>query len=85
MTATVRQFLDSYDALPDEDKHRAAVEILRRCSALAGGNLPDDQQSVHFGMTFRHPDRTLTGEEVERAVRAVVEACGQRFKARIRG
>jgi phenylalanyl-tRNA synthetase beta chain len=60
----------------------AAVEYL---DTFRGGNLPDDQQSVHFGMTFRHPDRTLTGEEVERAVKAVVEACGQRFKARIRG
>ncbi len=31
MTATVRQLLDSFDALPDADKHQAALEILRRC------------------------------------------------------
>jgi hypothetical protein len=30
MTAPVQQLLDSFDALPDADKHEAAVEILRR-------------------------------------------------------
>jgi phenylalanyl-tRNA synthetase beta chain len=50
-----------------------------------GGNLAEDEQSVHFSMTFRHPDRTLTGEEVERAVKAVVDACSTRFRAKLRG
>ena len=49
-----------------------------------GGNLADDMQSVHFSMVFRHPERTLTGEEVERAVRSVVEACERRFSAKLR-
>jgi phenylalanyl-tRNA synthetase beta chain len=35
-------------------------------------------------MVFRHPERTLTGEEVERAVRSVVEACERRFSAKLR-
>jgi hypothetical protein len=30
MTASVKQVLDSFDALPESDKHEAAVEILRR-------------------------------------------------------
>ena len=30
VTAPVQQILDSFDALPDADKHQAAVEILRR-------------------------------------------------------
>jgi phenylalanyl-tRNA synthetase beta chain len=50
-----------------------------------GGNLPDDQQSVHFGLTFRHSQRTLTGGEVDQAVKSVVDACASRFGARIRG
>jgi phenylalanyl-tRNA synthetase beta chain len=50
-----------------------------------GGNLLADEQSVHFSLTFRHPERTLTGEEVEQAVRAVVEACASRLGAKMRG
>ena len=41
MTASVRQLLDSFDALSDADKHQAAVEILRRFGAAAEGDLPD--------------------------------------------
>jgi phenylalanyl-tRNA synthetase beta chain len=60
----------------------AAVEYL---DTFQGGNLREDQQSVHFGMTFRDPGRTLTGDEVEHAVKAVVEACAHRFNAKQRG
>ena len=45
---------------------------------------PTGQQSVHFGMTFRHPERTLTGEEVDRAVKSVVDACARKFQASLR-
>jgi hypothetical protein len=41
MTLPVQQLLRSFDALPDADKHEAAVEILRRC-AVAVGDVPDD-------------------------------------------
>jgi hypothetical protein len=41
MTATVRQLLDSFEALPDADKHQAAVEILRRYGGAAEGDLPE--------------------------------------------
>jgi hypothetical protein len=41
MTATVRQLLDSFDALSDADKHQAAVEILRRYAPAAEGDLPE--------------------------------------------
>ena len=59
----------------------AAVEYL---DTFQGGNLADDQQSVHFGLTFRNPERTLTGEEVDRAVKAVVDACATEFQASLR-
>jgi phenylalanyl-tRNA synthetase beta chain len=49
-----------------------------------GGNFGDDRQSVHFGMTFRRDDRTLTGDEVDGAVKAVVEACSRKFGATLR-
>ena len=41
MTAGVQQLLDAFDALPEEDKHRAAVEILRRLGSGAEGDLPE--------------------------------------------
>jgi hypothetical protein len=36
MNAAVQQLLDSFDALAAADKHRVAVEILRRDSAIQG-------------------------------------------------
>jgi hypothetical protein len=41
MTAAVRQFLETFDALPEADKHQAAIEILRRATAEARGDLPE--------------------------------------------
>jgi len=58
---------------------------LRFLDTFQGGDLPPGMHSLHFGMTFRHPDRTLTGEEVERSVRAVLDACAARFGATLRG
>jgi phenylalanyl-tRNA synthetase beta chain len=49
-----------------------------------GGNLADSEQSVHFGLTFRHPERTLTGEEVDRAVGEIVKASTMRLNAKLR-
>ena len=60
----------------------SSIEYL---DTFQGGNLPADEQSVHFGLTFRHPERTLTGEEVEQSVKAVVEACASRFGAECSG
>jgi phenylalanyl-tRNA synthetase beta chain len=62
----------------------AALESISYLDTFLGGNLPDDRQSLHFGLKFRHPDRTLTGEEVEAAVQAIVEACRLRFGATLR-
>ena len=41
MTAAVQQILDSFAALSDADKHQAAVEILRRYTVVAEGDLPE--------------------------------------------
>ena len=60
------------------------LESVQYLDTFRGGNLADDLQSVHFGLRFRHPERTLTGDEVEVAVRAVVEACESRFGATLR-
>jgi phenylalanyl-tRNA synthetase beta chain len=72
----------SAEVLKSAGSYLAAIDYL---DTFQGGNLKDDQQSVHFSMTFRHPERTLTGEEVERAVSAVVDRCAIRFGAGLRG
>jgi hypothetical protein len=41
MTTTVKRLLDTFDALPDPEKHQAAVEILKRAQAQAPADLPD--------------------------------------------
>jgi phenylalanyl-tRNA synthetase beta chain len=46
----------------------AAGELLERLALLSefrGGNVPDGQRSVAWRLTFRHPERTLGGKEIE--------------------
>jgi phenylalanyl-tRNA synthetase beta chain len=65
----------------------AAGDLLEQITYLdtfLGGNLPADRQSIHFGLRFRHPERTLTSEEVDRAIEEVVLACGNRLGAALR-
>jgi phenylalanyl-tRNA synthetase beta chain len=60
------------------------LESLAFLDTFAGGDIPTGRHSLHFGLRFRHPGRTLTGEEVERAVGAIVAACASRFEATLR-
>ena len=59
-------------------------EVAQYLDAFRGGTVPAGRQSLHFGLRFRHPDRTLTGEEVDKAVGSIVEACRARFEATLR-
>ena len=40
MSHAVQRLLESFDALPEADRHQAAVEVLRRVSAADSGDLP---------------------------------------------
>jgi phenylalanyl-tRNA synthetase beta chain len=62
----------------------STLESVVYLDVFRGGNLPDDRQSLHFGLRFRHPERTLTGDEVEQSVQAIVQACGREFAATLR-
>jgi phenylalanyl-tRNA synthetase beta chain len=62
----------------------ASFRGIEYLDSFRGGNLADDQQSLHFSLTFRRDDRTLTGEEVDQALKNVVEACSRKFGARLR-
>ena len=63
----------------------STLESVDFLDTFHGGNVPDGKHSVHFALKFRHPDRTLTGEEVDRSVRSVLEICATRFEAVLRG
>jgi phenylalanyl-tRNA synthetase beta chain len=60
------------------------LEALTYLDTFRGGNIPEGRHSLHFGLRFRHPERTLTGEEVDAAVNAVIDACAARFEATLR-
>ena len=53
----------------------SALESLSYFDTFSGGDIPVDRHSLHFGLRFRHAERTLTSDEVDRAVQAVVEDC----------
>jgi phenylalanyl-tRNA synthetase beta chain len=70
-----------------ETVRRAAgptLESVQYEDTFRGGNITQGYESVHFSMIFRHPERTLTGQEVDCAVKSVVEACEARFRAALR-
>ena len=62
----------------------AAGPLLESVEFLDTFDLPDAVHSLHFGLRFRHPERTLTGEEIERAVQSVIAICATRFGATLR-
>jgi methylmalonyl-CoA mutase cobalamin-binding subunit len=41
MSTAMQQLLESFDALPELDRHQAAVEILRRVLADVEGDVPE--------------------------------------------
>ena len=61
-----------------------SLESLNYLDTFAGGNLPEGKHSLHFDLTFRHAEQTLTGEEVERAMILVIQACADRLGATLR-
>lgn len=56
MTTAAHQILDSFDALPEADKHQVAAEILRRVSASGEGDLSDAALVVAADELFRALD-----------------------------
>lgn len=75
-------------SLPWSALAQAAAEAggptLERLDFLDTFDLPEGRHSLHFGLRFQHAERTLTGEEVETAVQAIVAACASRFGATLR-
>lgn len=62
----------------------ADLEAVDFLDTFEGRNVQAGHQSVHFGLRFRNPERTLTGEEVDAVVKGIIAACASKFKATLR-
>jgi phenylalanyl-tRNA synthetase beta chain len=62
----------------------STLEAIVYLDSFKGGNLPEGKQSLHFGLRFRHPERTLTGDEVDEAVKKIVSTCSEQLEATLR-
>ena len=60
------------------------LESVEFLDTFRGGNLAAGTQSLHFGMTFRSPERTLAGEEVDSAVAEIIRQCASSLGAALR-
>jgi len=60
------------------------LENVEFLDTFRGGNLAAGTQSLHFGMTFRNADRTLSGEEADQAVGEIIRSCSESFGATLR-
>jgi phenylalanyl-tRNA synthetase beta chain len=61
------------------------LEDLRLFDVYTGTPVPEGHRSLAYALTFRAPDRTLTGEEAAAAFTAAVEAAGRATGAVLRG
>jgi phenylalanyl-tRNA synthetase beta chain len=61
------------------------LESLRFLDLYRGRPIPDGHKSMHFDMTFRAADRTLTNEAVDRTQADIVAAAKAKLAAEIRG
>jgi phenylalanyl-tRNA synthetase beta chain len=65
----------------------AGGELLDRSTlfdVFRGGVVPEGRKSLAFALEFRAPDRTLTDEEIEPVVAAIVERSRAEFGAELR-
>jgi phenylalanyl-tRNA synthetase beta chain len=73
---------DALDAI--RDAHEPLLESAGLYDEYRGRGLPAGRKGWTFRLTFRAPDRTLTGEEAQRAQEAIATALAERCDAEIR-
>jgi phenylalanyl-tRNA synthetase beta chain len=73
---------DAMDAI--DEAHEPLLERAELYDEYRGGSLGTGRKGWTFRLTFRAPDRTLTGEEAQRAQDAIAIALAQRCDAEIR-
>lgn len=62
----------------------ATCEAMTFEDSFRGGNLQPGEQSIHFSLRFRNPERTLTGDEVDAQVARIVARCRDELGASLR-
>ena len=62
----------------------STLESVQFLDTFEGQGIAEGRHSLHFGLSFRRLDRTMTGEEVDRSVQSIVDACRSRFDATLR-
>jgi phenylalanyl-tRNA synthetase beta chain len=80
--ATDRRAGDAMDAI--RDTQEPLLEHAELYDEYRGGRLGEDRKGWTFRLTFRAPDRTLTGDEAQRAQDAIASALAQRCDAETR-
>jgi phenylalanyl-tRNA synthetase beta chain len=73
---------DAIDAIHEADE--PLLEHAELYDEYRGGSLGDGKKGWTFRLTFRATDRTLTGEEAQRAQDAIATALARRCDAEIR-
>jgi phenylalanyl-tRNA synthetase beta chain len=61
------------------------LEDLRLFDVYTGSPVPEGRRSLAYALTFRAPDRTLTGEEAAAAFAAAVASAARATGAVLRG
>ncbi|MFW6107591.1 MAG: phenylalanine--tRNA ligase subunit beta [bacterium] len=60
------------------------VETMEFLSVYRGDQIGGDRKAVAFSLTFRAEDRTLTGDEVDKAASDAIQALADRYGAELR-
>lgn len=61
-----------------------SLDAVSFSSQYRGQQIPANKKSYVLTVSFRAPDRTLTSDEVDAAVKSVIEACSQKLGATLR-
>jgi phenylalanyl-tRNA synthetase beta chain len=61
------------------------LETIEMFDVYRGAQVGEGKKSVAFSLTFRASDRTLTDEEITKAMDKVQKTCAEKFEAVIRG
>jgi phenylalanyl-tRNA synthetase beta chain len=73
-------------SLRQEIEVRAGASLLnlKLFDVYMGKGIDPEKKSVGLGLTFQHPSRTLTDDEVNTAMAAVIDGLSNRFQAQLR-